>query len=98
MGLRATQHKGLTRRAPALQSGGRGALLRDSGHDPYTAGRRDTVSDGSASSGALKKTLRFLFSPRRIWLGTLLVLLLILGMILLLGESSALAPFIYGAF
>jgi hypothetical protein len=46
----------------------------------------------------LKKSLRYLFSPRRIWLGTLLVLLLVLGTILLLGESSALAPFIYGAF
>jgi len=45
-----------------------------------------------------KELFRFLFSPKRIWLATLLVLLLLLGIVLLLGKSPALAPFIYAVF
>ncbi len=47
---------------------------------------------------AVKEVLRFLFSPRRIWLGTFVVLCLLLGIILLLGQSSSLAPFVYAVF
>jgi hypothetical protein len=48
--------------------------------------------------GFAKEVFRFLFSPKRIWLGTLIVLCLLLGIVLLLGESPAFAPFIYSAF
>ena len=55
-------------------------------------------SDAEPRPGLLKELFRFLFSPKRIWLGTLLVLFLLLGIVLLLGESPALAPFIYAVF
>jgi hypothetical protein len=47
---------------------------------------------------AVKEVLRFLFSARRIWLGMFVLLCLLLGIILLLGQTSALAPFVYGVF
>jgi len=61
--------------------------------DPTTPPRNTEPRPGLA-----KEVFRFLFSPKRIWLGTLLVLFLLLGIVLLLGESPALAPFIYAVF
>ena len=55
-------------------------------------------SDAEPRPGLAKEVFRFLFSRKRIWLGTLLVLFLLLGIVLLLGENPALAPFIYAVF
>lgn len=40
----------------------------------------------------------FLLDNRKWWLGTIVVLLLMLGLLLVLTEGSALAPFIYALF
>jgi len=55
-------------------------------------------SDGAPRPGIAREVFRFLFNRKRVWLGTLLVLGLLLAILLLLGESPALAPFIYNAF
>lgn len=40
----------------------------------------------------------FLWVNRKWWIGTVVVLLLLLGLLLVLTEGSALAPFIYALF
>jgi len=46
----------------------------------------------------VKELLGFLVENKKWWLGTIVVLLLILGLLLVLTEGSALAPFIYALF
>ncbi|OGP87072.1 MAG: hypothetical protein A2Y95_00065 [Deltaproteobacteria bacterium RBG_13_65_10] len=50
---------------------------------------------GRSGPGAL---WRVLFGPKRLWLGTFVLLCLLLAILLLLGENSALAPFVYAVF
>lgn len=45
-----------------------------------------------------KELWDFLKARRKIWLAPLIVLLLLLGLIIVFTESSALAPFIYTLF
>jgi len=59
---------------------------------------RTPSSDTQTRPGFAREVFRFLFNRKRIWLGTLLVLGLLLAILLLLGESPALAPFIYNTF
>jgi len=54
--------------------------------------------DTEARPGLAREVFRFLFNRKHVWLGTLLVLGLLLAILLLLGESPALAPFIYNTF
>ena len=46
----------------------------------------------------VQELLQFLVENRKWWLGTIVVLLLLLGFLLVLTEGSALAPFIYALF
>lgn len=46
----------------------------------------------------VRELMVFLLDNRKWWLGTIVVLLLVLGLLLVLTESSALAPFIYALF
>ena len=48
-------------------------------------------------AGPRREIFRLLFSPKRIWLGMLIVLFLLLGIVALLGENPALALFICSA-
>lgn len=46
----------------------------------------------------VRELMVFLLDNRKWWLGTIVVLLLMLGLLLVLTEGSALAPFIYALF
>lgn len=46
----------------------------------------------------IKELIQFIFENKKWWIGTLLFLLLLLGFVLVLGESSPLAPLIYTLF
>lgn len=46
----------------------------------------------------LKELVQFIFENKKWWIGTLLILLVLLGFILVLGEGSPLAPLIYTLF
>lgn len=46
----------------------------------------------------VRELLQFLVENKKWWLGTIVVLLLMLGFLLVLTEGSALAPFIYALF
>ena len=46
----------------------------------------------------VRELLQFLFDNKKWWLGTIVVLLLCLGLLLVLTEGSAIAPFIYALF
>ena len=46
----------------------------------------------------LKELLLYLVENKKWWLGTIVILLLALGLLLVLTEGSALAPFIYALF
>lgn len=46
----------------------------------------------------VRELLQFLVENKKWWLGTVVVLLLMLGLLLVLTEGSALAPFIYALF
>ena len=46
----------------------------------------------------LREFLSFLRARKKWWLAPIVMLLLILGLILIVSESSALAPFIYSLF
>ena len=46
----------------------------------------------------IRELMDFLVENRKWWLGTIVVLLLLLGTLLVLTEGSALAPFIYAIF
>ncbi len=46
----------------------------------------------------LKELFEFIFTHKKWWIGTLLILLILLGLILVLGEGSPLAPLIYTIF
>jgi hypothetical protein len=46
----------------------------------------------------LKELLQFIFENKKWWIGSLLILLVLLGFILVLGEGSPLAPLIYTLF
>jgi len=46
----------------------------------------------------VREIVQFIFSNKKWWLGTILVLLVALGGLLVLTEGSALAPFIYALF
>ena len=55
-------------------------------------------SDTQPRPGLAREVFRFLFSRKRVWLGTLILLCLLLGILLLLGENPAMAPFVYSVF
>jgi ABC-type nickel/cobalt efflux system permease component RcnA len=46
----------------------------------------------------VRELLQFLVENKKWWLGTIVVLLMMLGLLLVLTEGSALAPFIYALF
>ncbi len=46
----------------------------------------------------IRELLQFLVENKKWWLGTIVVLLMMLGLLLVLTEGSALAPFIYALF
>jgi hypothetical protein len=46
----------------------------------------------------LKETVAFLRSRKKMWLLPVIVMLVLLGAMLILSETSALAPFIYSIF
>jgi Family of unknown function (DUF5989) len=46
----------------------------------------------------LKDLWNFLRARKKWWLGPLIIVLIILGLVIVLGGSSALAPFIYTLF
>jgi len=46
----------------------------------------------------LRELVQFIFENKKWWLGTLLLLLVLLGLVLALGEGSPLAPLIYTLF
>jgi len=46
----------------------------------------------------IRELVKFLVANKKWWLGTVVVLLLALGLLLVLTEGSALAPFIYALF
>ena len=46
----------------------------------------------------VKELMQFLFDNKKWWLGTIVILLLLLGLLLVLTEGSAIAPFIYALF
>ena len=46
----------------------------------------------------LKELFQFIFENKKWWIGTLLILLVLLGFILVMGEGSPLAPLIYTLF
>jgi len=46
----------------------------------------------------LKDLLQFLRERRKIWLVPIIVILLVLGLVIVFGGASALAPFIYTLF
>ena len=46
----------------------------------------------------VRELLQFLVENKKWWLGTIVVLLLMLGLLLVMTEGSALAPFIYALF
>lgn len=46
----------------------------------------------------VKELLQFLFDNKKWWLGTIVILLLMLGLLLVVTEGSAIAPFIYALF
>jgi hypothetical protein len=45
-----------------------------------------------------REVVGFLRKRKKYWLAPLLVLLVVLGMVIVLGESSALGPFVYPFF
>jgi len=48
--------------------------------------------------GIFKEIFLFLREGKRWWLGPLIVVLVLLGMVLVMAQGSALAPFIYALF
>lgn len=46
----------------------------------------------------VKELFRFMITRKKFWLLPIIILLLLLGLILIFGESSVLAPFIYTLF
>jgi hypothetical protein len=46
----------------------------------------------------IRELIQFIFDNKKWWVGTLLLLLVLLGFILVLGEGSPLAPLIYTLF
>lgn len=46
----------------------------------------------------VRELLTFLFENKKWWIGTVVVLLLVLGLLIVLTEGSAVAPFIYALF
>jgi len=46
----------------------------------------------------LKEMWAFLRERKKIWLAPLIILLIILGVLIVIGGSSAIAPFIYSIF
>ena len=46
----------------------------------------------------IRELIQFIFDNKKWWVGTLLLLLVMLGFILVLGEGSPLAPLIYTLF
>lgn len=46
----------------------------------------------------IRELLQFLVENKKWWLGTIVVLLMMLSLLLVLTEGSALAPFIYALF
>lgn len=46
----------------------------------------------------IRELLEFLFENKKWWIGTIVVLLLALGLLVVLTEGSAIAPFIYALF
>lgn len=47
---------------------------------------------------ALKDIFKFLMSRRKFWLAPVIIVLLILGVLIVVGGGSAIAPFIYTLF
>ncbi len=52
----------------------------------------------SAKFSVLREFFDFLRARKKWWIGPVVVLLLLIGLILVLTEGSALAPFIYSIF
>jgi hypothetical protein len=46
----------------------------------------------------IRELIQFIFDNKKWWVGTLLLLLVLLGFILVLGEGSPLTPLIYTLF
>lgn len=68
------------------------------------AGAFDTRALKRIQQGSLMKVsivrelLAFLFENKKWWIGTVVILLLMLGLLIVLTEGSAVAPFIYALF
>jgi hypothetical protein len=61
------------------------------------------ISNGRREKGIMKlkivrEMLSYLLENKKWWLGTIVLLLLTLGLLMVLTEGSALAPFIYALF
>lgn len=52
----------------------------------------------SAKFSVVREFFDFLRTRKKFWIGPVVVLLLLIGLILVLTEGSALAPFIYSIF
>jgi uncharacterized protein YqhQ len=59
---------------------------------------RERVSDFTSRLGIVGELLRFLWARKLWWLIPMIVALLLFGVLLLLGASGVLSPFIYTLF
>jgi len=46
----------------------------------------------------LKELIQFMMEKKRLWLAPIIIVFLLLGLLIVLAEGSAIAPFIYSMF
>jgi len=56
------------------------------------------IRNGAAEHGCCRRTLSFFMRNKRWWLVPMVVSLFLIGALIILGQSSAIAPFIYTLF
>jgi hypothetical protein len=58
----------------------------------------DDLATGMSKLAIIKEFLEFLRERKRWWIAPIVIFLIVLGVLLVMGKSSALAPFIYSLF
>jgi len=59
---------------------------------------KKTIKQASSTAGILGELFTFLWKRKRWWLTPIILVLLLVGFLIFLAESTAVAPFIYTLF
>jgi len=59
---------------------------------------KKTIKQAGLTLGVLRDLFKFLMKSKKWWLTPIVIVLLLVGLLIFLAESSAVAPFIYTLF